>query len=137
MTFLFYAHSGLRYLVLLVGIVAVLHAAYALARHVPQGKVGRVTTAIYTGLLDLMVLLGVGLLIGGIWYPALMGHLTLMLLAVLVAHATSVLARNSEDARRATKLRLAGIALSLLLVVGGILAIGRSVFGSAAPTVFS
>lgn len=126
MEFLFHAHSGLRYLVLLTGVVAVLYYAYHwLGR--PQERASRVLLAVFTGLLDLQVLLGIALVVGGTFYPALMGHLTMMLLAVVAAHLFSVLSRRSEEVRRANGLAVAGVLLSLVLVVGGILAIGRAV----------
>jgi hypothetical protein len=72
--------------------------------------------------------------LGGLFPDAVAGHLVLMVLAAAAAHGSSILARRSPDDRRALVLRLAGVALSLALIVTGILAIGRSVFGSAPPT---
>ena len=133
MNILYQAHSGLRYLVLLVGVVALLVLAYGLVGGRPM-RAGRGLTSAFTGLLDLQILLGVGLIVGGIFYGALMGHLVLMVLAAVAAHVASVLARRTTDERRALTVRLAGVALALVCIVGGILAIGRSVFGSAPAT---
>jgi uncharacterized membrane protein YphA (DoxX/SURF4 family) len=87
----------------------------------------------FAGLLDLQILLGAALVLGGRFPDAVVGHLVLMLLAAVVAHGSSIVARRSADERREVVIRLAGVALSLLLIVGGIMAIGRSVFGSAPP----
>lgn len=125
---LFHAHSGLRFLVLLAGFVAVGYLAYGLAARHTHGKGARVVTAIYTGLLDLQVLLGILLVISGIFYPRLIGHLSMMILAVVVVHALTVMGRKSEDPRRRYGLSLLGVAGSLVLIFLGISAIGRSPF---------
>ena len=133
MNILFQANSGLRFLVLLVGAVALLVLLSALG----TGRAARATrglTAAFVGLLDLQVLLGLALVLAGIWYGALMGHLVLMVVALVVAHVASIRARRSTDARRAIVMRLVAVAVPLALIVGGIMAIGRSVFGSAPPT---
>lgn len=137
MTFLFHAHSGLRYLVLLSAVVALGYYAYALATGRTAERPARTLTAVFVGFLDLQVLLGLLLMVTGIYYPALMGHLMMMLLAVVVAHGASVAARRSDDFRRALQIRLAGVVVALVLIVGGILSIGRAVFGSGAPSVVS
>lgn len=131
---LFYAHSGLRYLVLLAGIVALLFFAYALATHRPAGRGGRIATAAFTGLLDLQIVLGLILMASGIYYGALIGHMVMMLLAAVVAHGASAMARRAGDARREYTIRLVGVLGALVLIAGGIMSIGRSLFGSGAPT---
>ena len=50
---LLHAHSGLRYLVLLMGLVVVAYAAYGLATKAEYGKRMRVLSAIFTGVIDL------------------------------------------------------------------------------------
>lgn len=131
---LFYAHSGLRYLILLVGVAAAVNFALALRSQRPSNSTDRMLAGAFTGLLDLQLLLGIGLVVSGIMYPALMGHITMMVLAVVVAHATSVLARKATEPKRAHGLRLAGVVVALLLILGGITAIGRAVFGTGAPS---
>lgn len=134
MNALYHAHSGLRYLVLLLGLVALAVLAWGLATRRTTGA-ERGLTAAYTGALDLQLLLGLGVIVlGGIWYPALIGHLTMMILAAAVAHIASVRARRTAEPRRATRLRLIGVAISLVLLVGGIMSIGRGLLESRAPT---
>lgn len=133
MNILYNAHSGLRFLVLLAAAVAIVVLLYGVTTGRPV-KAARGLAAAFTGLLDLQVLLGIALVIGGIWYPALMGHVTMMVLAAVVAHGASVMARRRKEPRAAMQLQLAGIVLALVLIVGGIMAIGRSVLGTAAPT---
>jgi heme A synthase len=127
-TTLYMAHSGLRYMVLLAGILALVYFLVALSSRRPQERAGRILMAAFVGLVDLQVLLGLLLVFLGIWYPALMGHLVLMVLAAAAAHAASVLARRAVDSQRAHATRLVGVVLTLLLIAGGIMAIGRGIF---------
>ncbi len=132
MTFLYHAHSGLRYLVLLAGVIVVLHAAYGFLSRRPEGP-GRVLMSIFVGVLDLQILLGLLLVVGGIYYPMLIGHLFLMALAAAAAHVFAVRARRAADAVAAHRLRLMGALLALGLIAAGITAIGRSLFETRAP----
>jgi uncharacterized membrane protein YphA (DoxX/SURF4 family) len=91
----------------------------------------RVLPIVFTGLLDLQVLLGIGLVIGGVFPDAAVGHLVMMVLALVAAHGASVMAKRANTERREMTIRLVGIVLALLLIAGGIMALGRSVLGSA------
>ena len=134
MTGLFHAHSGLRYLILVVAAIAIVVYAFALARERPQTKLDRILMSVFTGLLDLQLVLGIALVVSGILYPARIGHIATMVLAVVVAHAAGVLSRRTLEARRAHSMRLAGVLGALVLILGGIMAIGRSVLGSGTPS---
>jgi hypothetical protein len=127
-TVLFQAHSGLRFLVLLAGAIALAVLAWGWSGRRPFAGQSRASMAVFAGVLDLQVLLGVGLLLTRPFYGALMGHLMMMFAALGVVHALSVYARKQEDARRGHAVALAGVVLALLLVVGGIMSIGRSPF---------
>ena len=133
MNALYHAHSGLRYLVLLVGIVALLVFAYGVVARRPVGAARGLMSA-FTGLLDLQILLGVALVIGGVFYGALIGHLTMMIVAAIAAHVSSVMARRATDDRRAMTIRLVGVVLALALIFAGVTAIGRTPFGSRPMT---
>ena len=130
MNFLYHAHSGLRYLVLLAALAALVSLAYALAMG-RMDRSARVLPMVFTGLLDLQVLLGIGLVIGGVFPDAAVGHLVMMVLALVAAHGASVMAKRANTERREMTIRLVGIVLALLLIAGGIMALGRSVLGSA------
>lgn len=129
---LFYAHSGVRYLVLLSGVVAVAYLAQATARREPFGKASRAVMSAFTGFLDLQVLLGLLLLTVVPFYGALAGHLVLMLAAALVGHAVTIANRNRPPERQSNALLLAGALTTVVLIVLGILAIGRPILGSGA-----
>jgi heme A synthase len=134
MNALFHAHSGLRYLVLLTALGALIALVHALATH-RASRAARVLPMVFTGLLDLQITLGIVLVMGGLMPDDVVGHLALMLLAVTVAHGSSIMAKRAADDRREIVIRLGGVTLALLLIVAGILAIGRGVFGSAPPTI--
>ena len=135
MTGIYQAHSGIRYLVLLLGIVAIVLYLFKFIGRRPATKGDRILMSVFVGAFDLQVLLGVVLVAAGIFYGALMGHLMMMLLALVSVHAASVMARRATDDRRAHGLRLGGVLLAFLLILGGIMAIGRSPFGSGPPSV--
>jgi heme A synthase len=136
---LFQAHSGLRFLVLLAAAAAIVVLALGMASRRPYERPARIATAVFTGLLDLQILLGIALVALGRFYPSVLGHITMMVLAAVLAHALSVAARKAPDARRAHSLALIGVAGALVLIVLGIGAIGRGPFemrtgaGSAEP----
>jgi heme A synthase len=125
MNLVYYAHSGLRYLVLL----AALAALVALVRGRSGGRAyagaARTATGMYVGTMHLQVLLGILLVVLGRWHAAVMGHLIMNLLAVAVATMLSAWARREKDARKAYTFALTGVAVSLLLLFAGIAAIGR------------
>jgi asparagine N-glycosylation enzyme membrane subunit Stt3 len=125
-TGLFHAHSGMRYLVLLAGAVALVYFLVALARGKGFDRAGRILTVIFTSALDLQLILGVLLLLVTHVYPALWGHVFVMVIAVLSAHVVGVINKRRPEERRSNGLALAGVAVPLLLIVGGILSIGRS-----------
>jgi hypothetical protein len=69
--------------------------------------------------------------IGGVFPDAAVGHLVMMVLALVAAHGASVMGKRAGTERREMIIRLVGIVLALLLIAGGIMALGRSVLGSA------
>jgi heme A synthase len=132
MTGLYFAHSGIRYLVLLFGLLGILYFAYGYFARRPFDRTANILRIGYVATLDIQVLLGLAMVFMGFWYPALAGHLLLMVIAVVVAHAAAVVAKRAVvDERRYATLAVAW-ALTLVLIVGGIMAIGRSVLGTGA-----
>jgi heme A synthase len=123
---LFTTHWAVRYLVLLAGLVA---AALALAR-LRAGSItrpGRIAGAAFVGLLDLQAVIGVAMLLVRPFQPVFMGHVTMMALALVVAHGFAIALRRRPAERQTPAVQLTGVVLTLALIVGGILAIGRSV----------
>jgi hypothetical protein len=130
MNFLFQAHSGLRYLVLLAGLVALAYFVSGLAMKRPVDKGVRVLGSIFTGLLDLQVVLGLIMVAMGRFYPQLIGHLAMMLLAAAVTHVLLVV--NRKRPSPGYVLPLVAVLVALALIAGGIMAIGRGVFSHTA-----
>ncbi|CAN5799802.1 hypothetical protein BH20GEM1_BH20GEM1_12450 [soil metagenome] len=123
MDILFSAHSGVRYLVLLAGLVALAWFVWGLAAGRPFTRPAPALLAIFIRTLDIQVLLGLALLIGGRRPPGIWGHVALMLSAMAFVHVI--------DKRRRRKpgygLPLLAVAGALSLIVVGILSIGRPV----------
>lgn len=128
-TILFQAHSGLRYLVLLAGLVAFGYSLVAAVRARPWDRTGRILFAIFVGLVDLQVLLGLALVFVWPFYPMLWGHITMMILAAAAAHVANAVNRKRPVEQRSHMTAALGAAGALILIVGGIMAIGRAVVG--------
>jgi hypothetical protein len=126
MNVLYMAHSGLRYVVLLVGLVSLVLLLLGVVRGRPFGRMHRALSSSYAGLLDLQVLLGLSMVALGRFYPALVGHLAVMLLAAAELHVLLIV--NRKRPAPGHLLPLVGVALSLVLVAAGVMAIGRTVF---------
>ena len=93
MTILFQAHSGVRYLVLLLALVALLVSLYGFMARRPSGKTERVIMSTFTAVLGVQILLGLGLINTGISYGAHIGHLPMMILAAVAANGAATAAR--------------------------------------------
>lgn len=129
---LFHAHSGLRYVVLLAGLLSLAFSLTAGVRGQGWDRPGRVFLSIFVGVMDLQVLLGVAMALilgaGGSFYGALWGHLTMMIVAAVVGHVALALNKRRPPERQSHWLAVAGVGLALLLVVGGIMSINRPIF---------
>lgn len=126
MNALFHFHSGLRYLVLLAGVLGIVLSILGLARKKSFTRQGRVVGAVFTGLLDTQVLVGLIMVFAGRFYPALIGHLVMMVAAALVAHV--FLAVNRRRSEPNWLLPLYGVGGAMALIVLGLGAIGRHPF---------
>ena len=125
--FAFNAHSGLRYLILLLGVLTALYALVGMLRKQPVDKPGLTMLRVWTVLLDIQFLLGIITILTGRFYPQLMGHLVMMIAAIAVAHLGAVRLKKAEPAARTNGLLLASTLVPLALIVAGIIAIGRSI----------
>lgn len=131
---LLHAHSGLRYLVLLLGVLALIYALYGLATRRPYDRPMHILGMSFAGTLHLQVVLGFLVLfavVGRDFHPILIGHIFMMLLAAAAVQVPlSVMKRRPMEERAYLPLVI-GFTLGMLFIVGGIMAIGRSVFGSS------
>jgi hypothetical protein len=123
---IFAIHSGVRYLVLLAAVVAIVAGLAALRGGRVTGG-SRKASAAFTGLLDLQVLLGIATVLTRPFFGQLVGHIVMMVLAAVVAHGFGVALKRRPPERQTAGVQLAGNALALVLIIGGILAIGRPI----------
>lgn len=121
-----HAHSALRFLVLAMGLASLTVYGLGVAQKKPFTKGARLVGTIFAGLTHLQVLLGLGLVGMGVYYPRLIGHIVLMLVAAVVLQVA--LSRNRRAATPGHVLPLIGTVVALLLMVGGTFAIGRHPF---------
>lgn len=128
---LLYAHSGIRYLVFVAALAVIGYAIYGMATGRPYDKTMRILSAAFTGLLDLMILLGVTLLFTGMFYPQLGGHIVMMILAAAVAHVVHGVMKRRPPEQQTYAPHLVGTLVALGLIAAGIMAIGRPLVGSA------
>ncbi|MBL4888895.1 MAG: hypothetical protein JKX97_02600 [Candidatus Lindowbacteria bacterium] len=122
---LFYAHSGLRYLVLLACVIGLGYAIYGLVTKKDYDKKAFIMNIVYISLLDLQVLLGILLIFMINFHSQLIGHIVMMLLAIGSAHAFS--SKNKKAQEPGFKFMALGFGISLICIIGGIMAIGRSI----------
>ncbi|MFW5947546.1 MAG: hypothetical protein ACOCUW_03550 [Gemmatimonadota bacterium] len=125
---LFHAHSGLRYLVLLAGLLSLAFSLTSAIRGQDWDRPGRVFLSMFVGLMDLQVLLGLILVFVRVFYPALWGHLAMMVLAAVAGHVALAMNKRRPPERQSHRVAAVGAALALVLVIGGIMAIGRPIF---------
>jgi len=123
------AHSGSRYLVLLLGVAVIAYAGYGMATERPYDKTMRILASSFTAALDLTVLFGLAHLFTRNFYAQLMGHIVMMVLAVAVAHIVSVVVRRRPLEQRTHAPHLVSVLIVLALVSFGIMAIGRPIVG--------
>jgi hypothetical protein len=130
MNAIYMAHSGLRYLVLLAGFVSFALLLVGQLQGKAFGPAHRISSSAYAGLLHLQVVLGLVMVGMGRFYPALIGHIAMMLIAAVGLQFALTL--NKKRATPELKIPLIAIALSLALIAGGVMAIGRGLFQSIA-----
>jgi hypothetical protein len=127
--FVFAAHSGFRYIVLLVGAATLVASLFGWRGGASSGG-GRLALRlfrVYVGTLDLQLLLGIATVALRPFQPQYIGHIVMVVLAIAVAHIVGARLRKAPEAARRPSVVFAGVVFSLGLIVGGILAIGRPI----------
>ena len=128
---MFYAaHSGIRYLVLLAGLIVVFYALVGLLGKKDYTPLMAKLASAFTGLIHLNVLLGVAVLLSRPFQTMLIGHLFLMIGAAVVAQFTTSVVRRRPEEEKTFGPHLVGAALALAFIAAGIMSIGRGVFMS-------
>jgi hypothetical protein len=127
---LFQIHSVLRYLILIAGLAALGVIAVGASTSKPAGKSVRIAGAVFVGLFDLQILVGIAVMMTRPYYPALIGHVVMMLSGATLTHV--MLAKNRRRAQPGYRLPIIGIGIALAFVMVGITAIGRGVLAHTA-----
>ncbi|MBS1151102.1 MAG: hypothetical protein H6Q89_2800 [Myxococcaceae bacterium] len=121
---LYNAHSGLRYLVLLAGVVSLAICILGLVQKKAFSKPARISGSVFLGTLHLQVLVGLALVAMRDWYPAMIGHIVTMVVAAVLAQV--LITRNKKSATPGYRLPVIAIGTALVLIALGIYAIGRT-----------
>src|SRR5690606_35200315 len=127
MQILFHAHSGVRYLVWLAGLIAVVYAAIGLFGRKPYDRGASITMQLFVGLLDVQVLLGIILVFLRPFYPALTWHIVMISLSAVVDPVSTAINPSRPAERKSWPLQFGDGVLSMLSIIAGIMAIGRSI----------
>jgi hypothetical protein len=122
-SFLYQAHSGLRFVVLLAGLTMVAMCFAGLMQKQPFSKAGRIVGAVFSGSLQLQVVIGAALALMGLWMPRDIGHVVMMVAAAVLAQV--MLSKNRRAAQPNWVRPLIGVGGALVLISAGIFAIGR------------
>lgn len=125
----FYLHSGLRYLALLLGLAVIGYAGYGLATKRPHDRRLYNLAAGYRVLMDLTLFVGVALLFGGRFYPAVGTHIVVMIFATAIAHVVPAVMRKREPEQRTLAPYIVATAVSLALVAVGTVVLGKPIVG--------
>lgn len=130
-------HDGLRWLVLLSGLAAIIGAVVGLSGKRPFRPLGRVTGLLYTSVMDLQLLIGGTLMFLSPWVIRFwsspvagmkekdarffgMEHAVIMLIAVALCHIGSARSKRATDDSGAYRTALVWFIPSLALILAGI-----------------
>ena len=124
MEFVLTVHSIVRWLVVIVAVIAVVRYALVMSGRAQSSGMDRGLMSGYTGLLDLNVLLGVILIIGVGFTVQPIEHAVTAIIGVAVAHFFARRAKKIEEAKPKARTSLLGVVISLSIIVVGVALIG-------------
>ena len=128
--FFFYGHSGIRYLILLVGIATILYALFGWITKRPYDKPMRALSSGLAGAMHMQILLGFALIFSGRFYQAVAIHFLVMLLAAASAQIPVSVMRRRPAEEKSFLPHAIWAAVALSLIAAGLMAIGRPIVGS-------
>ena len=129
MTALLYAHSGFRYVVLLLGVATVLFALYGVIIRKPVGRPMSALASAFAGAFHLQILLGLAVIFTSTFSSIVIGHVITMIFAAACAQIVPSVMRRRPPASRTYLPYLVGSLLAVGLAVAGIMALGRPILG--------
>ncbi len=115
---LYHAHSGIRYLVLMFAVIAIVYIAYGLITKKPYDKTARIMGIVFNSSLDLNVFLGIILLIVKGYFSYQLMHIIFMFAALIAAHVLTVINKKKETP--SYQIALFAIVVPLVLILLGI-----------------
>ena len=118
-------HSLLRYVALLLGAAVIGYAGWGLATRRDFDETMRVLGGVFALLLHLEILVGIGLLFTGSFYPQLAGHIIMMVFAAVVAQIVPSVMRRRPVEERSYGPYIVSTLAALGLVWAGLLALGQ------------
>jgi hypothetical protein len=112
-------HGEIRWLVALVAIIAIVKFAYGWLTNADYKGVDRILMSVFTVLLDINLLLGLILLISlGTGVAARIEHAVTMVIALAIAHSSSLWRRSSVPKTKFRNNLLAIIAALVFVIIG-------------------
>ncbi len=117
-------HSIVRWLVVIVAVVAAVRYALVMAGRTQPGGMDRGLISGYTGLMDLNVLLGVILIVSLGFTLQRIEHAATNIIGVAAAHVFAQRAKKIEDPKVKARTNLLGVVISLAIIVVGVALIG-------------
>jgi hypothetical protein len=129
LNFLFMAHSGFRYLVLLAGVASLVYAIAGAIRGGAVDKPMRILSSAFAGCFHVQILLGFALILTGRFSPMVIGHFVMMLFAAACAQIVPSVMRRRPPERRTWMPYVIGTAAAIAVACAGILALGRPIVG--------
>jgi hypothetical protein len=109
--------------------LTVLYATYGVASGRAYDKRIRILASSFVGTLHLQILLGVALLLSGLFSSALIGHIFMMVFAAASAQIPVSVMRRRPEENKSYLPHGVGALVALALIWGGVTAIGRSLVG--------
>lgn len=125
MNVLLHAHSGIRYLVVLFGVATLVYAIWGAVARKPYDTRMRVIAGLFAGSMHLNILLGLGLIMMGRFYPQLAGHIFMMIFAAVAAQIVPSVMRRRPEEERSYLPHAISAAIAFGLLWGGVQAIER------------
>ena len=113
-------HSIVRWLVVIVAVIAVVRYALVMSSRAQSNGMDRGLISGYTGLLDLNVLLGLILIIGLGFTAPRIEHAVTNIIGVAVAHIFAQRARKIDEVKLKARTNLLGVVISILIIVVGV-----------------
>jgi hypothetical protein len=129
MTILLQAHSGFRYVVLLLGLATICYALFGLVARRPLGRAMMGLSSAFAGAFHLQILLGLAVLFSSTAVRFVPAHVITLLFAAVCAQLVPSVMRRRRPERRTYAPYLIGALAALALAAAGILAVGSPILG--------